>query len=228
MFWCGKATNHPQWGLKFRTENSKTFNRNGRKLQRYIDFKPDTSAIGPLEYSFYPGFCLSDVLDIAVRTGNWCPMEIYTVQERSSYHNPIILQVGCNEENDEDNQQEERTQTNNWDNFRKNLDSNLRPIWMIEGTSTREVTKTGISKFGNLPHEIKAQMTEMKKIIIIAQRTGIEELPIWWRKCLVIILTRDARAIYSSLILSSPVFRTSKRSLQPRSDLFLHCTAKGG
>lgn len=45
------------------------------------------------------------------------------------------------------------------------------------------------------------------------------------KKCLVIILTRDRRASYQSLILSSSGLRTSKRFLRVGSDVFLHCTA---
>lgn len=112
------------------------------------------------------------------------PTGIQTVHERSSDHNPIFFQLGRNEEVDEDNQQQEQTQKINLYKFKKKLDSNLRPVRIIGGTveiestiddmeenvSTtiqqiaREVTKARFSKYGDLPHEIKAQ-----------QKTGLEE-----------------------------------------------------
>lgn len=64
---------------------------------------------------------LSNVKDIAVTRGNRCPLNIYTVQEGWSDLSLKILQVGEDEE--EENQQVEKVRLMNWDSFRKKLDS---------------------------------------------------------------------------------------------------------
>lgn len=68
-----------------------------------VDTKKATSVIGSVEYTCYPEDCLLNVLDSEVTEGNRCLLEIYTVQEGMSDHNPIILQES--EDEDEGNQQ---------------------------------------------------------------------------------------------------------------------------
>lgn len=57
---------------KSRAINSRRFNTNGRRLERYIDSKMDTFAFGSVEHTCH----LSNVIDISITL---LPMEIYTV-----------------------------------------------------------------------------------------------------------------------------------------------------
>lgn len=97
-----------------RTSNSSTFNRNWIRLERYIDSKPNTTSISPLEHTWSPLDYLADVWDIAVMKGNRCSLHTYIVQSK--------LKTA-----------QERTQKINQAIFRKELDSSVNLMRLLRG-----------------------------------------------------------------------------------------------
>lgn len=100
-------------------------------------------------------------------------MAIYTVQERSSDHNPIILEVGENNYGDVDEHRETNIKKIDWNHFIKYLDTNLCPIPRIEDEEDMEtpiqaledkiiieagakrITKARFNKYGKLHNQTR-------------------------------------------------------------------------
>lgn len=74
--------------------NNITTNTNDTRLQRDADRHPDLSIMGLNSTHYTHTDHRLDVLDIAVLSKHTFPVEMYAVQEGSSDHNVIIIEIG--------------------------------------------------------------------------------------------------------------------------------------
>lgn len=107
--------------------NSANLNANGRKLSNYTEGSLDVTR---------------------QEACNKCPLEIYTVQEGSSDHNPVLLLIGDPEAVPQDNSLKlKRTE---WSRFRRMLNDNLLCKMLSIGPSSTEFNKEVKSKYHEL------------------------------------------------------------------------------
>lgn len=118
------------FNAKSQAWNSRLTNTRGRELLRHLETRPQVLAIGPREPTYHNGIHRPDVLDIALIQDLNGAVDIQTVIEGASDHNPILLTLGDGG-NDADTATFIRRRTD-WERFRMNLQTDIGPIPMIE------------------------------------------------------------------------------------------------
>lgn len=106
---------HPSW-------NSRMSNKNGRILRNYADTN-HLAIIGPDEPTHYhhAGF-LPDVLDILIAKNINIPMDLATVSELNSDHNPVIVHIN----NPTDRDTNEQRKKTDWPKFTQQLNDTIK------------------------------------------------------------------------------------------------------
>lgn len=169
--------------------NSRLTNTRGREMLRFLGTHQNILAMGPEEPTYHHVRNRPDVLDIALLQNMTLNFEnLRTLDEGSSDHNPILLELG---DQDEDMSTFTKKRTD-WEQFRASLQRDIAPIPRIESeeeieaaistleedihralraSTTETVTRRVAAPMGELPEDTRQLIRDRRRAKRIAQRT---------------------------------------------------------
>lgn len=161
------------------TWNCRTSNRYGKSMRKLAD-KHGWTIVAPDAPTHYPAHHDPDILDVALCSRIPLPITAQTLDELSSDHSPILLQIG-----DEDPYTQKLTRVN-WPKFKDIVTTNFNVLQSNDSielevatknlqrtitTALADATSTEDSKPKGPPRRIRELIREKRKAVRLAHRT---------------------------------------------------------